>query len=108
MIDQDPMSPQPIYLKELSETNSEYGIIKLEDRSRLHTVAVICPKLEDWFLEVCKRHKMDVKQYGLPKISSRLHEEINFKLGNFQRALQQLLQDGNIAVLHLQSVLLVE
>ncbi len=108
MIDEDPMSAQPKYLKELREQEKRYGVSLLVDGQRLHRIVVLCPRLEDWFLKLCKAGGIDVARYGLPDNPNRLHEQINFRLGNFQKVVQELVRLQNPAILHLQSLLLSE
>lgn len=110
MIDEDPMSAQPAYLKELKEQERIHNVGYFIDPQRSHTVIVLCPRLEDWFLQVCKSRdrRIDVSAFNLPDNPNKLHEIINFRLDNFQKAVQKLVELKNPAIVHLQSLLLSE
>lgn len=110
MIDEDPMSAQPAYLKGLKEKEKIHSIRYLIDYHRSHTVIVLCPRLEEWILQACKNRTgwIDITRFGLPDNSNRLHEDINFRLKNFQKAVQKLVELKKPAILHLQSLLLPE
>lgn len=110
MIDEDPMSAQPKYLKELKEQESVYRIGHFIDPVRSHKIIVLCPRLEEWFIEACKNKKgrIDITTFNLPDNPNTLHEIINFRLDNFQKAVQKLVELKNPAILHLQSLLLSE
>ena len=108
MIDEDPMSPQPSYIRELLEKSRDYGIVHLMDSPRLHTIAVLCPRLEDWFLNVCRGSRIDLKRYNLPDRAGDLHKVINFRLKNFQSAVEELIRLKSQPLFHLRSLLIPE
>ena len=92
LVDQDPGSAQPPYLRTipLSDDLPEHGLKVYRDGSRGNTIVVLCPKLEDWVLDAAKAVGLDVRQLGLQNRPTSLHREINANLAKFERVLEAL------------------
>jgi len=96
LLDKDPTSSQPPYLKNLSKINN-YSDLKLEicyDSVRNNKIILLNPRLEDWILRVAKNVGVNPIDFDLPKNPKSLHKEINSKLDNFRRFLKKLLQES--------------
>jgi hypothetical protein len=108
MIDEDPTSAQPAYLKGLKQQDAQHGIRYLIDYQCSHRVVVLCPRLEEWILRVCRNRngRLDITRFGLPDNANRLHEQINFQLRNFEKTINELVKLQNPAILYLQKLLL--
>ncbi len=99
MIDEDPFSVQPPYLKGLpvKETLSgDYGFRVLHDTSKNNDLIVLCPRLEEWVLEAAKRADIDIKRYNLPDDGEQLHKEINIDLSKFERLVNDLKEKSKM------------
>lgn len=92
LVDEDPWSVQPPYLKklELIKDSSSFGIKLLHDASRNNYVIVLCPRLEEWILNAAKEMQIDLKKYNLPEDGERFHREININLEKFKKLITEL------------------
>ena len=92
LIDEDPFSVQPPYLKQLQERGdlSHYGLKILNDTSKNNVLIILCPRLEEWVLEASKNADIDIRRYNLPNDEEKLHEEINTDLRKFERLVNDL------------------
>ena len=101
-MDQDPDSVHPRYLKNirLSGDLVSDGILVYVDDDRNNKLVVLKPKLEGWILRAAHDSGLNLHDYGLPTRPSTLHREINGKLDNFSRLLDDLthanLHEGNL------------
>jgi len=91
LLDEDPLSPQPNYLKlaEVKDDLSGHGIKVLQDVNH-NSIIVLCPRLEEWILEAAKETGIDLERYKLPANADELHREINFSLDKFEKLLDDL------------------
>lgn len=94
LIDQDPDSPQPIYVKNASSYKllSHVDINILHDSSRNNDLIMLCPRLEDWILKSAKEAKIDVSQHGLPGDVKLLHKVLDHQLNEFRILLHIMLK----------------
>lgn len=92
MIDEDPGSAQPTYLRSLKEISYEHNVKLLQDDKTGNKVVVLCPQLEGWIIEVCKLNKVDINDFGLSDSGNALHREINGKLNNLDKLLTYLIE----------------
>jgi len=92
LIDEDPFSVQPSYLKQLQEKGdlSHYGLKILNDKSKNNVLIILCPRLEEWVLEASKNAGIDIKRYNLPDDGEELHKVINTDLQKFERLVNDL------------------
>jgi len=97
LVDEDPWSVQPPYVKKLGmkEDLSSYDLKILHDNSNKNALIVLCPRLEEWELKAAKEVNVDMKQYDLPKEPSKLHAIININLDKFERLIESLKQRSN-------------
>ena len=92
LIDEDPFSVQPPYLKKLQvkEDLSDYGLKILDDNYRNNDLIILCPRLEEWVLKAAKEAKIDIKKYNLPNDGERLHKKINISIDKFEKLIIDL------------------
>jgi hypothetical protein len=92
LIDEDPSSIQPPYLKKLGmrKNLSDYELKVLNDNSNNNDLIVLCPRLEEWVLKATKEAEIDIKKYNLPDDGERLHKEINIDIDKFEKLIKDL------------------
>lgn len=107
MVDEDPDSAQPSYLKTLAIKGVEKHHIRvLYDSKRKNTLVVICPRLEEWILYVCRSNGVDITHYKLKDKPTQLHREITQKLPEFKNLLTHLSEEKKAPqLLYLQDLL---
>lgn|SRR3990167_2412955 len=91
LVDEDPWSTDPSYMKKLKRENlSNHELQILRDNSSDNCLIVLCPRLEEWILRTVKEAGIDAKKYNLPDDATKLHREINLTLGKFERLIDEL------------------
>jgi len=92
LVDEDPFSVQPSYLKKLpvKEDLPTYGLKILSDNSKNNDLFVLCPRLEEWVLKATEEAGIDIKRYNLPDDGDQLHKVINLDLRKFERLVNDL------------------
>ena len=107
LVDQDPDSVHPRYLKNirLSGDLVSDGILVYVDDDRNNKLVVLKPKLEDWILRAAHDSGLNLHDYGLPTRPSTLHREINGKLDNFSRLLDDLTHANSVMLIKLKELL---
>ncbi len=96
LIDEDPESPQPSYIKRLINASQnldryhKFGIKVLRDERRDNLVIILSPRLEEWIIASTKELKISIEYYGLPSDGNRLHQNINIHLRKFEKLLGDL------------------
>jgi hypothetical protein len=95
MVDEDPGKASPPYHRKLILKKEKYGISYFRDAKRNNTVLILKEKLEDWILDISKKDKIDVADFGLPARPNDLHDIINYKLSAFEKLLDKLKQNKN-------------
>ena len=97
LLDEDPSSGQPHYVKEARLENdlTEHDIKVLHHNSTNNLLIVLCPRLEEWILKAAREADIDVRKYDLPNDASRLHRHINLSLDKFENLLEDLKDSSN-------------
>jgi len=92
LIDEDPSSGQPRYVKEARLENAfpDHDIKILHHSSTDNRLIVLCPRLEEWILKAAREAGIDIGKYNLPNNATKLHTEININLGKFKNLLEDL------------------
>ena len=92
LIDEDPDSGQPLYVKEAKLENdlSEHEIKVLHHSQTDNRLIVLCPTLEEWILRATRQAGINIRNYSLPNNARRLHREINISLDKFEKLLEDL------------------
>lgn len=93
VVDEDPFSIQPRYIKKLKtiESSQELGLRLLLDKENNNFVIILSPRLEEWIIEASKEVKISMDKYGLPGDGNKLHRVINNNLDKFERFLDELI-----------------
>ena len=92
LVDDDPFSIQPPYLKRLhvKENLSNYWLKVLNDNSNNNSLIILYPRLEEWILKAAKEARVDVRRYGLPDDGDKLHRMINTNINKFEKLVGDL------------------
>ena len=94
VLDEDPGRSQHPYFNNLRNfSNREFENcpdIKVLTDFRGNFVVLICPRLEDFVINVARRNKIDLKSFNLPSDPDKLHEIINLNLEKFEKLLDSL------------------
>lgn len=90
LVDEDPDSGQPTYIRrlEIIDMRSDFKI--LYDPRRDNYLIILCPRLEEWILKAAREAKVEVKKYNLPNNGDYLHRIINLKIDKFERLVLDL------------------
>jgi hypothetical protein len=106
VVDEDPLSAQPSYVRQLPSADSVLGIRVQFDRSRNNRLVMVCPRLEDWLITAAKDSDVALSDFGFSAKEPRaLHDEINGRLGSLARLLSHLRSAGNTRIAQLESSL---
>lgn len=92
VIDEDPASAQPSYLRNARLIEENHGVRVLEDPQRGHRILMLCPRLEGWILQVARRNGIRPEDHRLPPDEEKLHEEINLRPQRFEDLIRGLLE----------------
>ncbi len=60
---------------------------------------LICPRLEDFVVNVARRNRIDLREFNLPTDPDELHEIINLNLEKFERLLDSLINTREFSCL---------
>jgi hypothetical protein len=107
LMDEDPTSAQPDYLKKLkiNESESKYNLRVLIDEKLNHKIVLVCPQLEDWIVAMGKHCQIPLGDHYLPTDSKQLHKKINGQLEHFKKLIEHALSINCAPILHLQRIL---
>ena len=97
LIDEDPFSVQPRYIKKLEilENSQKFGIRVLFDKTRSNYIIVLSPRLEEWIIKASGEAKIDLEKYNLPGDGNKLHKVINSNLTKFESLLGELIDKSD-------------
>ena len=97
MVDEDPGSPQPRYMRQvsLSRDFANLGLKLYLDRNRNNRLVVLCPRLEEWLLRAAADLGLSMRDYGLPERANRLHSVINHDPRKTERLLTALTNEAS-------------
>lgn len=106
VVDEDPFSSQPSYLKRMAAGETTDGVRLLTDTQRNHRLLLICPRLEEWLVAAAKESGLSLQNFGFHAVDGySLHGEINERIGSLQRLITSLLETRNRRLLRLQTLL---
>ncbi|ELR71365.1 hypothetical protein C900_02823 [Fulvivirga imtechensis AK7] len=89
MVDEDPLVPQPSYLKRLRKRSEDKNLIEYIDDQNSNRLAMIKPYLEEWVMYTCNTYKIDLSAYFLPNTSKELKRVINGNLDKFNKLISE-------------------
>ena len=105
LIDEDPKTVQPPYLDDLQLESEQHEIRLYRDAARNHRLVVLCPRLEEWLIRTTELAGIALADFGLSNRGNDLHREINSRISNVQKLLDELLDKKNVRLIHLKSSL---
>jgi len=96
VLDKDPFSPQPRYLRRLQKSSAYHfsGLEILYDPERKNKVILLNPRLEDWILKIAKRKRINPKDFNLPSNPRKLHRVVNQRLEKFREFLRAIIKES--------------
>lgn len=105
LVDEDPGAGKPSAMDKFKEEEAiKFGIRQYIDLNK-NKLIVVCPRLEGWLIDVCKKNKVDIAKFNLPVNEEKLHNEINSKLKELDKLLSHLLAIKSPELLYLKSLL---
>lgn len=102
VINEDPNSNQPKYLKQFSLAEEKYGITKLIHKKENKTIFILKPRLEEWILSRCKASVIKPEDYYLPSNNKDLKDVVNYHLNHFEKLLHALSNKKDKGIVFLQ------
>jgi len=90
MVDEDPGSSQPSYIKSMRLEEEGHDLKLLLDPRNGNYLVVVCPNLEEWIIRAAREAGVDLNKMELPDDSNRLHKVINSNLEKFEKLLSEL------------------
>jgi len=104
MVDEDPGSAEPPYLKSLTKLSWEHGIRVFSDPQRNNRIIMLSPRLEEWLVQSAKRAGLKLTDFGFASDNGiQLHGEINQRLGSLEKLVKALLSVQSPQLLRLQT-----
>jgi hypothetical protein len=101
LVDEDPLSTQPPYMKKVRLENDlfQYELKVFYDESNRNYLFLLCPRLEEWILKAAQEVDLNVGGYHLPNIPEKLHRVINLNLDKFEGLLEGLKDSKRLKTL---------
>ena len=90
IVDEDQSAPTHPYIRNLNLENQKYSLKLYLDKPRANKLIVICPRLEEWILEIAKQENINLSDFNLPDNPNEFHSTVNFNITNFQKLLHKL------------------
>lgn len=108
LVDEDFGGPEPSTLRKFLEESTLHDVRLKTDKIRRNRLVVLCPKLEDWVIKTAKAANLKMADFNLSENPRELHADINDRLPNLERLLNQLLAQQSPRLLHLKALLAAE
>lgn len=101
LVDEDPLSVQPPYMKKVRLENDlfQYELKVFYDESNSNYLFLLCPRLEEWILKAAQDANLNVEKYSLPNAPEKLHRVINLDLSKFEKLLEGLKDSKRLKTL---------
>jgi hypothetical protein len=106
MVDEDFGSAEPRALSHYVQVSDTHDLRLRIDKRGNNRLVVVCPKLEDWLIKTAKTASVKMAEFNLSENPRELHADINTRLPNLERLLQELLELKSPRLLHLRTLLL--
>lgn len=91
LVDEDPQSAQPSYIKGLKFQGEKNELKIWQDFQRSNFLLMLCPRLEEWIVKTAGEEKLNLAKYKLPGSPKKLHGVINLESGKFEKFLIEAL-----------------
>ena len=105
MVDEDLGSAEPRALKQYLQVSDIHDLRLRIEKGSSNRLVVVCPKLEDWLIKTAKTASVKMTKFSLSENPCELHADINTRLPNMERLLQELLARKSPRLLHLKTLL---
>jgi hypothetical protein len=105
LIDEDPNVVQPFYLRDLQLSWEEHEVRIYQDQERNHRVVVLRPRFEEWLIKTTEFAGMKMSDFGLSDRGNELHREINSRIRNLEKLLDELINQKNQRLIYLRDSL---
>lgn len=91
VIDEDPTAPNlPNKFRNHFRKKQENFGTKIFEDEKQNKLIMICPKLEEWVVNIVRKYRIDLKSFNLPEDSESLHKTINFTVKDFEKLISQI------------------
>ncbi len=64
---------------------------------------MVCPRLEEWLINICSHENVDPENFGLPANGNELHKVINQRIPAVKKLIAHLKQQNSPAIAMLES-----
>lgn len=85
LVDEDPKSARPSYIKTLKLIDTKDEIKLYFDSKTDNRLILLCPRLEEWIVLAARNANEDITRYGLPDNANELHKVINVRQHDFRQ-----------------------
>lgn len=90
IIDEDPNSPKPHYLKKLQYIKEKDDLKLYKDNENNNKVILICPRLEEWILDIVRKEEINLKDHNFPDNPNEFHNIVNINITEFQLLINKI------------------
>ena len=105
LLDEDPKALQPPYLDDLQVASEEHEIRVYHDQKGNHRIVVLRPRFEEWLIRTTEIAGIKMSDFGLSSRGNDLHREINSRIHNLERLLDELMRQKNPRLIYLKASL---
>jgi hypothetical protein len=105
LIEHDYGATDPSYVKRCILTEEKFAIKIYRDKASENKLIILFNDLEDWVLNVSKKNKIEVAQFGLESERNALHRSMPMRLNAFKKLIDRLIEVKSIELSFLQSQL---
>jgi hypothetical protein len=105
LVDEDLGTTEPVALRTFREVSNNHDLRLKVDQARDNRLVVVCPKLEDWVIKTARAANLKMADFSLSENPRELHADINQRLLNLERLLNELLAQQSPRLLHLKALL---
>jgi hypothetical protein len=105
VVDEDPQTPTPDYLKVCKVITNTHNIKHLQHTKNKQHIFVLQPRLEDWLIKAAKASKLKLTDFGLPDTYEKLHTVLHKDQRKYVDLLKALNEAKSPALDHLRQLL---
>ena len=105
LVDEDFGSAEPATLKTFVEVSANHDVRLKLDKTKNNRLIVLCPRLEPWIIKTAKASDVKMNKFNLSESVQDLDADINHRLHNLKRLIDELLELKSPRILHLKTLL---
>ena len=90
IVDEDPSAPIHPYIRNLSLEDQKYSLKIYFDKIRANRLIVICPRLEEWILEIAKQENINLSDFMLPDNPNEISQHRKFQYNKLSKTSTQV------------------